>query len=63
MVKIKKYQGKRGKIGKYIEILWENREELWFREGNIIGEDRNLEFEKKKGLKKGESIIIVINNC
>ena len=48
MVKIKKYQGKRGKIGKYIEILWENREELWFREGNIIGEDRNLEFEKKK---------------
>ena len=62
MVKIKKYQGKRGKIRKYIEILWENIEELWFREGNLIGEDRNLEF-KKKGLKKGESIIIVINNC
>ena len=48
MVNMKKYQEKRGKIGKYIEILWENREELWLREGNIIGEDRNLEFEKKK---------------
>ena len=58
MVKIKKYQGKRGKIGKYIEILWENREELWFREGNIIGEDSNLEFEEKRIEKKGK-----YNNC
>ena len=56
MVNMKKYQEKRGKIGKY--KYYGKAENSYFQEGDIIRKMRNFKLEKK-GLKKEGNMIVI----